>query len=101
MRKVEDWLIPWGQFRLPSRRQWYPPGWEGTGTGVEVGEVEIERPKKNRNRSSSGQQQGHLLKAQVLMEFETGQGGYTVVNPGRTHDFKRLKQSRLPFVASQ
>lgn len=35
------------------------------------------------------------------MEFETGQIICTAVEKGKTHDFKLLKRSRLPFVPSQ
>ena len=35
------------------------------------------------------------------MEFETGQILCTAVDTGRTHDFKLLKRSRLPFRSSQ
>ena len=35
------------------------------------------------------------------MAFETGQIICTAVDTGRTHDFKLLKRSRLPFVSSQ
>lgn len=41
------------------------------------------------------------LKAQLLVEFETGQIIATAVEKGRVHDFKLLKRSRLPFVWSQ
>ena len=46
IRKVEDILVKCGQFRLPSQRQLYKPGWEWKVLMVDVGEVEIERPKK-------------------------------------------------------
>ena len=49
IRKVEDILVKCGQFRLPSQRQLYKPGWEWKVLMVDVGEVEIERPKKNRS----------------------------------------------------
>lgn len=38
------------------------------------------------------------MKAQLLVEFETGQIICTAVEKGKTHDFKLLKRSRLPFV---
>lgn len=41
------------------------------------------------------------MKAQLLVEFESGQIIATAVDRGRTHDFKLLKHSRLPFVSSQ
>lgn len=37
----------------------------------------------------------------MLVEFETGQIICTAVEKGKTHDFKLLKRSRLPFVSSQ
>lgn len=40
------------------------------------------------------------MKAQILVEFETGQVICTSVDKGRVHDFKLLKRSRLPFVSS-
>ena len=49
VRKVEDLLVKCGQFRLPSPRQLYQPGWEWKVTIVDVGEIEIERPKKTRS----------------------------------------------------
>lgn len=41
------------------------------------------------------------MKAQLLVEFETRQVIATAVDKGRTHDFKLLKRSRLPFVTTQ
>ncbi len=41
------------------------------------------------------------MKAQLLVEFETGQVVCTAYEKGRVHDFKLLKRSRLPFVPSQ
>lgn len=41
------------------------------------------------------------MKAQLLIEFESGQVICTAVEKGRVHDFKLLKRSRLPFVPSQ
>ncbi|WP_431191411.1 transposase [Funiculus sociatus] len=35
------------------------------------------------------------------MEFETGQIICTAVDTGKTHDFKLLKRTRLPFIESQ
>jgi hypothetical protein len=49
VKKVEDWLIKRGKFRLPSQRQLYQPGWEWKVMVVDVGEIEIERPQKNRS----------------------------------------------------
>ncbi|MEP1058319.1 MULTISPECIES: hypothetical protein [Cyanophyceae] len=46
MRKVEDLLVKGGNFRLPSQRQLYQPGWAWKGLVVDVGEIEIERPQK-------------------------------------------------------
>ena len=36
-----------------------------------------------------------------MVEFETQQIVCTAVDTGRTHDFKLLKRTRLPFVSSQ
>lgn len=47
VRKVENLLVQCGQFRLPSQRQLYQPGWEWKVLVVDVGEIEIERPKKS------------------------------------------------------
>ena len=41
------------------------------------------------------------MKAQLLVEFETGQIICTAIDSGRTHDFKLLKRSRLPLASSQ
>lgn len=41
------------------------------------------------------------MKAQLLVELETGQVICINVGKGRMHDFKLLKHSRLPFVPSQ
>jgi hypothetical protein len=41
------------------------------------------------------------MKAQVLVEFETGQIICSAVDKGKIHDFKLLKRTRLPFVSSQ
>ncbi|WP_242019495.1 MULTISPECIES: hypothetical protein [Cyanophyceae] len=37
----------------------------------------------------------------MVVEFESEQIICTAVDTGRTHDFKLLKRSRLPFVSSQ
>ena len=52
IRKVEDILVKCGQFRLPSQRQLYKPGWEWKVLMVDVGEVEIESLKKNRSATT-------------------------------------------------
>jgi DDE superfamily endonuclease len=41
------------------------------------------------------------MKAQMLVELETGGVICTAVEKGRVHDFKLLKRSRLPFRRSQ
>lgn len=41
------------------------------------------------------------MKAQLVVEFETGQVIATAVEKGRVHDFKLLKLSQLPFAPSQ
>ena len=41
------------------------------------------------------------MKAQLWVEFETGQVIATAVDKGKTHDFKLLGRNRLPFIASQ
>lgn len=68
---------------------------------VDVSDIEIERPQKNRNVTESGKQKCHTLKAQLLANFTTGQIICTTIDTGKTHDFKLLKRSRLPFVSSQ
>ena len=68
---------------------------------VDVGEMEIERPKKKQKRYYSGKQHCHTIKAQLLVEFETGQVVCTAIDKGRVHDFKLLGCSSLPFLPSQ
>lgn len=58
-------------------------------------------PEKKQKRYYSGKQKCHTLKAQLLVEFETGQIICSAIDTGRTHDFKLLKRSRLPLVPSQ
>jgi hypothetical protein len=58
-------------------------------------------PPKKQKRYYSGKQKCYTLKAQLLVEFETGQIICTAIDTGTTHDFKLLKRSRLPFVSSQ
>jgi hypothetical protein len=41
------------------------------------------------------------MKVQLLVEFDTGEIIATAVDMGKTHDFKLLKHSRLPFIPSQ
>jgi hypothetical protein len=41
------------------------------------------------------------MKVQLLVEFDTGEIIATTVDKGKTHDFKLLKHSRLPFIPSQ
>jgi len=41
------------------------------------------------------------MKVQLLVEFDTGEIIATAVDKGKTHDFKLLKHSRLPFIPSQ
>jgi hypothetical protein len=57
--------------------------------------------QKKQKRYYSGKQKCHTLKAQLLVEFETGQIICTAVDTGKTHDFKLLKRTRLPFIQSQ
>lgn len=58
-------------------------------------------PPKKQERYYSGKQKCHTLKAQLLVEVETGQIICPAVDTGRTPDLKRLKRSGLPFVSSQ
>ncbi|WP_369408133.1 transposase family protein [Leptolyngbya ohadii] len=58
-------------------------------------------PEKKQKRYYSGKQKCHTLKAQLLVDFDTGQVIATATDKGKTHDFKLLKRSRLPFVSSQ
>jgi len=96
-KKVEDVLVKCGKFRLPSQRLYTNRvGWSLV---VDVGEMQIERPKKARNATESGKQKCHTMKSQLLVNWET-EIICTAVQ-GRTHDFKLLKRSRLPFVVSQ
>jgi len=80
---------------------------------IDVSEMEIERPKKNRNATESGLQKcsrverrvacrnARALKAQLLVEFESGQVIASAVDKGKTHDFKRLLRSRKRLLSSQ
>lgn len=101
IKKVEDVLVKCGMFRLPSKRHLYQPGWEWKVFLVDVSEMEIERPKKKQKRYYSGKQKCHTLKSQLLVDWETGKIICTAVEKGKTHDFKLLKRSRLPFVRAQ
>ena len=58
-------------------------------------------PPKKQKRYYSGKQKCHTLKAQLLADFTTGQIICTTIDTGKTHDFKLLGRSRLPFVSSQ
>ena len=60
---------------------------------VDVGEIAIERPKKKQKRYYSGKQKRHTLKAQLLVEFETGQIISTAVDTGKTHDLNRYSNA--------
>jgi Helix-turn-helix of DDE superfamily endonuclease len=62
VRKVEDWLIKCGKFRLPSKRALYQPGWEWKVMVVDVGEMEIERPKKTKT----------VLQWQTTLSYDEG-----------------------------
>jgi len=65
---------------------------------VDVGEMQIERPKSQKRY---GEWQAEMPHDEVAVVSELGTGDYTAVAQGRTHDFKLLKRSRLPFVVSQ
>jgi Transposase DDE domain len=41
------------------------------------------------------------LKAQLLIDWASGQIMCTAIGTGKTHDFKLLKRSRLPFGQGQ
>lgn len=101
IKKVEDLLVKCGKFRLPSKRQLYQPGGEWKVMVIDAGEIEIERPKKNRNSTTVASKSAFALKAQLLVEFETGQVIATANGSGKIHDFNLLQRSRLPFVSSQ
>jgi DDE superfamily endonuclease len=58
-------------------------------------------PKRRQRRYYSGKQKCHTLKAQVLIDWESGQIICTAIGTGRTHDFKLLKRSRLPLTSAQ
>jgi hypothetical protein len=69
--------------------------------GDRCGRNRSRKAKKKQKKYYSGKQKCHTLKAQLLVEFETGKIIATAVSRGSIHDFKLLKRSRLPFRASQ
>lgn len=71
------------------------------GHGSRCGGGRNRTSKKGQKRYYSGKQKCHTLKAQVLISLDTGQIICTAVDTGRTHDFKLLKRSRLPFRSTQ
>jgi hypothetical protein len=104
VEQSKRWKIFWSNVVSsgnPCKRVLYQPGWEWKVMVVDVGEMEIERPKKKQKRYYSGKQHCHTIKAQLLVEFETGQVVCTAIDKGRVHDFKLLGCSSLPFLPSQ
>lgn len=81
---------------------------------VDVGEMEIEPPKRTQTLLQCGILRGIIppqrclgfskwqtLKAQLLVEYESGQIICTALDKDKTHDFKLLGRSRLPLMSSQ
>lgn len=65
-----------------------------------LGRILLNVPKKTEMLLQWQAEMRCALKAQLLVEFDSGQIIAIAVDKGKTHDFKLLKHS-LPFVSSQ
>lgn len=57
--------------------------------------------KKTASLQSVAFKKRHTLKAQVVLEQDTGRIVCTAIGLGRVHDFRLFKNSRLPLLPSQ
>ena len=101
VRKVENLLIKCGAFSTTESACFVSTWVGGESDGSGCGRNRNRTSKKNQKQYYSGKQHCHTMKAQMVIELETGLVLCTDVDKGRVHDFKLLKRSRLPFVSSQ
>jgi hypothetical protein len=64
---------------------------------IDVTEQPIERPKKRQKDYYSGKQKRHTIKTQLVVSLSTLIILSVFCSKGKIHDFKILKNSRMPF----
>lgn len=92
--KVETLLVRSRQFRLPGKRSLQNAETSEV-VVIDVTEVAIERPQKHQKRYYSGKSKTHVLKAQIVLDWNTHQFLAVACGTGRTHDFQLFKSTKL------
>ena len=100
VRRVENALMRSGRFTLPGKKALRPSEMVWQVVVIDATECVIDatewqkRPKKRQN-FFSGKKKRHTLKAQVVVEQQSGRIVVTAFCAGHTHDFALFKSSRL------
>lgn len=66
---------------------------------VDATEIPIERPVKKQRKYYSGKKRMHTVKAQFVINGETGEVLSIRTSEGKMHDFKLWKKSKIPIPA--
>jgi len=97
IRKIEKLLSQSRVFTLPGKKCLQELNTAINVIVIDATESPIERPKKNKNDSVFGKKKRHTLKSQVIVNQRTGEIICTAHCPGKTHDFRLFKQSKIPL----
>jgi hypothetical protein len=90
---VEDTLIKSGMFNLPNKRAIAEDKKHQT-VIVDATEIPIERPINSQKKWYSGKKKMHTIKAQLIIDANSGEILSVATSEGKQHDFKLWKRSK-------
>lgn len=97
VHKIEKIWIRSGYFSLVGKKELRKKDNGIKAVLIDVTETPIERPKKGQKIYYSGKKKQHTFKAQLVVNQDTLEIICYVNGPGKEHDFKIFKKSRLPL----
>ena len=97
VHKIEKIWIRSGYFSLVGKKELRKKDNGIKAVLIDVTETPIERPKKGQKIYYSGKKKQHTFKAQLVVNQDTLEIICDVNGPGKEHDFKIFKKSRLPL----
>lgn len=89
---VEEILVKSGEFNLPNKREVTEDKNLKT-VIIDATEMPIERPVKSQKEWYSGKKGTHTIKAQLIIDADTGKILSIETSEGKKHDFKLWKES--------
>lgn len=92
----EDVFIASGRFTVGGKKELLTIDKESV-ILIDVTESPIQRPKKRQKRYYSGKKKRHTMKTQLVIDKNKQKIICLYVANGKTHDFKVLKESKLPI----